>query len=65
MPVKLIHEKIRIDDEEKTEESIKRLEEKINEFIDQNRIDNPQICISQSYSDVLVVASEVIVTITY
>jgi hypothetical protein len=30
MPVKLIHEKILIDDENKTEEGIKRLEERIN-----------------------------------
>lgn len=65
MPVKLIHEKIQIDDEKKTEEGIKRLEEKINTFIDENKIDNPQISISQSYSDVIKVASEVIVTITY
>jgi hypothetical protein len=65
MPVKLIHEKIQIDDESKTEEGIIRLEEKINAFIDENKIDNPQISISQSYSDVIRVASEVIVTITY
>jgi hypothetical protein len=65
VPVKLIHEKIQIDDEIKIEEGIKRLEDKINAFIDENNIDNPQISISQAYSDVIKVASEVIVTITY
>ena len=64
MPVKLIHEHVKID-EEKTETGIKRLEDKINAFIDQNKIDNPQISISQAYSTVAGVASEVIVTITY
>jgi hypothetical protein len=38
MPVKLIHEKTQID-EEKTEEGKKRLEDKISEFIYQNKID--------------------------
>jgi hypothetical protein len=65
MPVKLIHEHIKIDDEEKTETGIKRLEDKINAFIDQNKIDNPRISISQAYSAVAGVASQVTVTITY